>query len=203
MARSPKAGSQIGFMAGQIAAPDDFDTMFEGEIRALFEGEEDLLLREIHRLGPDDLAAMRRLNALFAEVFADPASYAGAPPSDAHLVDTLSKPHVLALVATEGAATIGGLVAYEMEKLEQARREIYIYDLAVPESHRRRGVATALIGHLCGIARERGAWAVFVQADHGDAPAVALYTKLGTREDVMHFDIDIDVGTGGPPTRRS
>lgn len=28
-----------------------------------------------------------------------------------------------------------------------------------------------------------------VQADHGDDPAVALYTKLGAREDVMHFDI--------------
>jgi hypothetical protein len=28
-----------------------------------------------------------------------------------------------------------------------------------------------------------------VQADYGDDPAVALYTKLGVREDVMHFDI--------------
>ena len=30
---------------------------------------------------------------------------------------------------------------------------------------------------------------VYVQADYGDDPAIALYTKLGTREDVMHFDI--------------
>jgi aminoglycoside 3-N-acetyltransferase I len=28
-----------------------------------------------------------------------------------------------------------------------------------------------------------------VQADHGDDAAIALYTKLGTREDVLHFDI--------------
>lgn len=28
-----------------------------------------------------------------------------------------------------------------------------------------------------------------VQADHGQDAAVALYSKLGTREDVMHFDI--------------
>jgi aminoglycoside 3-N-acetyltransferase I len=28
-----------------------------------------------------------------------------------------------------------------------------------------------------------------VQADYGDDPAVALYTKLGVREDVMHFDL--------------
>jgi hypothetical protein len=31
---------------------------------------------------------------------------------------------------------------------------------------------------------------IFVQADHVDAPAIALYTKLGVREDVLHFDID-------------
>lgn len=28
-----------------------------------------------------------------------------------------------------------------------------------------------------------------VQADHGDDAAIALYTKLGVREDVLHFDI--------------
>ncbi|MFN3510644.1 MAG: AAC(3)-I family aminoglycoside 3-N-acetyltransferase, partial [Tsuneonella troitsensis] len=39
------------------------------------------------------------------------------------------------------------------------------------------------------IAREMGAWVIYVQADHGDDPAIALYTKLGTREDVLHFDI--------------
>ena len=29
----------------------------------------------------------------------------------------------------------------------------------------------------------------YVQADYGDNAAIALYTKLGTREDVIHFDI--------------
>lgn len=35
---------------------------------------------------------------------------------------------------------------------------------------------------------ERGAFVIFVQADPGDEPAIALYTKLGTREAVLHFD---------------
>jgi aminoglycoside 3-N-acetyltransferase I len=30
---------------------------------------------------------------------------------------------------------------------------------------------------------------IYVQADHGDAPAISLYESLGTREDVLHFDI--------------
>jgi aminoglycoside 3-N-acetyltransferase I len=60
-------------------------------------------------------------------------------------------------------------------------------------SHRRQGIATALIDALRAIAAERGAWVIYVQADTGeeDAAAIALYTKLGTREDVLHFDIPV------------
>ena len=50
-------------------------------------------------------------------------------------------------------------------------------------------VYAAAFAELQHIAAETGAWAVFVQADYGDDPAIALYTKLGVREDVMHFDL--------------
>jgi aminoglycoside 3-N-acetyltransferase I len=145
----------------------------------------------IDRLTPADLPLMRALNALFAEAFDDPDHYADQPPADAWFQEALAKPHVVALVATTAHAVVGGLVAYELDKLEQARREIYIYDLAVAETHRRQGIATALIERLRVIARERGAWVVYVQADYGDEPAIALYEKLGVREDVMHFDIPV------------
>ena len=98
------------------------------------------------------------------------------------------------LTARVAGKVVGGLIAYELPKLEQNRSEIYIYDLAVAQSSRRRGVATALIERLQRIAVERGAWVVFVQADHGDDPAISLYTKLGVREDVLHFDIDVPRG---------
>lgn len=80
-------------------------------------------------------------------------------------------------------------MAYVLPKFEQARTEIYIYDLAVEAASRRRGVATALIGELQKIAAARGAYVIYVQADHGDDAAIALYTKLGIGEDVLHFDI--------------
>ena len=32
---------------------------------------------------------------------------------------------------------------------------------------------------------------VYVQADYGDTAVVALYEKLGVREDVRHFDIPV------------
>jgi len=71
--------------------------------------------------------------------------------------------------------------------------EDYIYDLAVALEHRREGIATALIERLKEIAAHRRAYVIFVQADTGieDKSAIALYTKLGRREDVLHFDIAV------------
>ena len=97
------------------------------------------------------------------------------------------------LVALDGdERVVGGLIAYALEKLEQARSEMYIYDLAVAEAHRRKGIATGLIRTLAPLAKEHGAWVMFVQADRTDPPAIRLYESLGTREDVHHFDIPVD-----------
>ena len=101
-------------------------------------------------------------------------------------------PTFIAVVAMRGAEVVGGLAAYELPKFERVRREIYIYDLAVAEAHRRRGLARGLILELKRIARARGAYVIYVQADLVDAPAIALYESLGTREDVLHFDIAVD-----------
>ena len=146
----------------------------------------------IRRLRPADVGLLRKLNALFGDAFADPETYGAEPPSDAYLEGLLAKEHVIALVAHAGEEVLGGLVAYELDKFERARRELYIYDLAVSEEHRRQGIATALIEHLRGVAAERGAWVIYVQADHGDDPAIALYEKLGVREEVLHFDIGVE-----------
>ena len=144
----------------------------------------------IRHLGAADLGPMKALLRLFGDAFDDPASYQGAVPGDAYLLGRLSDETFFAILALdEAGAVIGGLAAYELKKFEQERSEIYIYDLAVDEQYRRQGVATALIGELRRLAVERGAYVIYVQADYGDDAAVALYTKLGTREDVMHFDI--------------
>ena len=82
--------------------------------------------------------------------------------------------------------------AYWLPKPERARSEIYLYDLAVDIAHRRQGIASALLTELKAVARERGAWVIFMQADTApeDAPARALYARLGTGEEVLHYDID-------------
>ena len=146
----------------------------------------------LRTLGTFDLAAMRGLLRMFGRAFDDMATYTQAQPDDAYLAGLLARDTFIAVAAFDGDTVVGGLAAYVLPKFEQARSEVYLYDLAVAETHRHRGIATALIAELRRVAATRGAWVVFVQADYGDDPAVALYTRLGTREDVMHFDIAVE-----------
>lgn len=144
----------------------------------------------INRLGPLHVAAMRDLLRLFADAFDERETYCGNQPGDSYLTELLAREEFIALACRSDAGEMtGGLCAYTLPKFEQARSEIYIYDLAVAEPFRRQGIASALIGSLGELADRIGAHAVFVQADIGDDEAVALYSKHGPREDVYHFDV--------------
>ena len=145
----------------------------------------------IRLAGPGDVALFRAAMALFGRAFEDAESYGSAPPSDAYVGRLLERDTFILLVAEREGEVAGALAAYVLPKFEQARSEIYIYDLAVDTAFRRRGVATSLIERLKAEGARRDAWVIFVQADYGDDPAIALYEKLGVREDVMHFDIAV------------
>lgn len=145
----------------------------------------------VQRLGTGDGTHFASMLDLFADAFDDPANYSEARPSPTYRDALLARDDVVVLVVLADERVVGALVAYELRKFEQERSEFYIYDLAVMEKWRRRGVATAMIDDLKSIVRKNGGWVVYVQADYGDEPASALYTKLGTREDVMHFDLSL------------
>ena len=147
----------------------------------------------VSRLGTEDLELMQAANRLFAEVFGE-EGYRGPPAGPDHLGKLLADDKFIALTAQVDENMAGALAAYELVKFEAERSEIYIYDLAVREEYRRQGVAAALIEAMKPIAAEKGAWVIYVQADPADAPAVALYDKLGLREEVYHFDINLDAG---------
>ncbi|WP_111655644.1 AAC(3)-I family aminoglycoside N-acetyltransferase [Isoalcanivorax indicus] len=147
----------------------------------------------IKPLGADDLILMGDMLGLFGKAFGQPDVYDEKRPDAAYLRRLLGSDTFVALVAEQDGVVVGGLAAYELVKFEQARSEMYIYDLAVDESCRRLGIATALIEALKGIAADRGAWVIYVQADTGpeDEAAIALYSRLGVREEVLHFDIPV------------
>lgn len=138
------------------------------------------------------LKVLRELNVLFAEAFDEPETYSRNKPSDDYMLSLLSKKHIIFCAALDGQKVVAGLVGYVLEKFEQERSEVYIYDLAVDREYRRRQIATNLIGFLKNEAVKAGAWVVFIQADRQDTPAVKLYESLGLREDVLHFDIAIE-----------
>lgn len=144
-------------------------------------------------LSSNDTKAMRALLHVFGDAFEQTEIYCDNQPDDAYLQGLLGKDNFISLVAlTSDNEVIGGLTAYELHKFEQARSEIYIYDLAVAEQYRRQGIAIALIHALKEIAAERGVYVVVVEAEHDDRPAVELYTKLGVKQKVLHFDINIE-----------
>lgn len=131
---------------------------------------------------------------LFSDVFSDPSSYSESRPSRDYIQNLLSDKNFIALVAKgDSGKVIGALASYVLRKFEQERSEIFIYDLGVREEFRRQKIASNLIEKLKMIAKDLGAYVIFVQADKDieDLPAIALYKKLGTQEDVFHFDIDV------------
>jgi aminoglycoside 3-N-acetyltransferase I len=148
----------------------------------------------IQKILPDNIALMEALMTTFGEAFNEVETYSENRPSVDYLRRLLKSDYFIAIAALKAGEVVGGLTAYELKKFEQERSEIYIYDLAVADAHRREGIATALIQKLKEIAAACGAYVIFVQADLGDDPAIELYTKLGIREDVLHFDIAVDRG---------
>jgi aminoglycoside 3-N-acetyltransferase I len=143
----------------------------------------------VTRLAAHHILEMRAMLDMFGVAFEAVDTYSSHQPSDEYLRSLLANEMFIAIAAFDADVVVGGLAAYVLPKFEQPRKEIYIYDLAVHQAYRRCGIATRLIGMLQGIATSIEAYVIYVQADYGDDPAVALYTKLGSREDVMHFDI--------------
>lgn len=135
---------------------------------------------------------MREALRVFADSFEEEENFFSAPPGDAYLRRLLSDGRFVLIAAKSDGKVVGALSAYELMKYEQERSEFYIYDLAVAEPFRRRGIARSLIEALKPIARDAGAWVIFVQADRKDEPAVALYRSLGVEEQPLHFDLALD-----------
>ena len=153
---------------------------------------------DIYHLTPNDIPLMEALLTMFGEAFNEVETYTAQRPSEDYLRQLIGSEMFIALAAVKSDEVVGGIAAYELRKFEQERSEIYLYDLAVASGHRREGIATLLIEKLKKIAVERGAYVIFVQADTSieDEPAISLYTKLGRREDVLHFDITVNDGRG-------
>jgi ribosomal protein S18 acetylase RimI-like enzyme len=118
----------------------------------------------IRLLAPGDEAVVREL-----------ATYDG-PGDPAGL---LADPRTLLLVAFDGERPVGFVLAHELPRRHGDRANLFVYEVDVAESHRRRGIASALLARLGELARERGIRTGFVLTEPDNGPANALYRDAG------------------------
>jgi aminoglycoside 3-N-acetyltransferase I len=97
----------------------------------------------VRLLTASDVSLLKAMLTMFGHAFGAPASYGAARPGRSYLARLLGRDTFIALAAFDGEAVVGGIAADVLDKFEQERSEIYIYDLAVAETHRRQGAATA------------------------------------------------------------
>jgi GNAT superfamily N-acetyltransferase len=118
----------------------------------------------IRLLGPGDEGVVREL-----------ATYDGPGDPEALLAD----PRTLLLVAFEGGRPVGFVLGHELPRRHGDRAKLFVYEVDTAESHHRRGIASALLGRLAELARERGIRSGFVLTDEDNAAASALYRAAG------------------------
>jgi ribosomal protein S18 acetylase RimI-like enzyme len=118
----------------------------------------------IRLLAPGDEGVVREL-----------ATYDGPGDPEGLLAD----PRTLMLVAFDGERPVGFVLAHELPRRHGVRAKLFVYEVDVAGSHRRRGIASALLARLAELARERGIPAGFVLTEPDNGPANALYRGAG------------------------
>jgi ribosomal-protein-alanine N-acetyltransferase len=63
---------------------------------------------------------------------------------------------------------------------------MFLYELAVDEAYRRRGIGTALTHALKELAVKHGCYGMWVLTDTDNAAALATYRGSGTTEESTH-----------------
>jgi len=125
---------------------------------------------EIRALGPGDEAAVGEAGHLFDNAVDQGATARFLMEAGHHL-----------LVAYDKERPVGFASGVELTHPDKGT-EMFLYELEVDESFRRRGIGTALVNALVALARERGCYGVFVFTDDDNAPARTTYRRAGGRE---------------------
>ncbi len=111
--------------------------------------------------------------------------------------DLLSDERTILIVAFEGAAPIGFVLAHELARRHGERSSLFVYELQVAAPQRRRGVARRLLQELRTLAQERGIARGFVLTNAANVAAMRLYESCGGRrpsDDDVLWDFDYRTG---------
>ena len=120
----------------------------------------------IRRLGPGDEQIVETLATQ-------------GPPALAH--ELLADERTIFLVAFDGDLPVGFVLAYALVRRHGDPSKLFVYEVDVAETHRRRGIGKALLTELDRLARARGIRAGWVLTDRTNEAAMALYGSVGGR----------------------
>ena len=88
-------------------------------------------------------------------------------------------------LAYEGDRAVGFISGIEMVHPDKGT-EMFVYELAVEEGYRRRGIGRDLAERLARTARERGCYGMWVLTDDDNAAALATYRRAGASTESTH-----------------
>jgi ribosomal protein S18 acetylase RimI-like enzyme len=108
-----------------------------------------------------------------------------SPPDLATAERFLVTPGHHLLMAYEEDAPAGFVSGVELTHPDKGT-EMFLYELAVDEAFRRRGIGTALVAELLDIARSHGCYDMWVLTDHDNDAALATYRTTGTTDESSH-----------------
>ncbi len=118
-------------------------------------------------LGPGDEDKVKQASGLFDGPARDEATTRFLYDAGHHL-----------LVAYEDDRPAGFVSGVELTHPDKGT-EMFLYELAVDEAFRRRGIGRALAAALAGLARQRGCYGMFVLTDDDNQAAQATYRSAG------------------------
>ena len=95
--------------------------------------------------------------------------------------DFLSRDYFWILLAMQDGKVVGYLSAVKIPKGDKAKLFIYVDELWVLRSHRRKGAGRALIERIEAIGREAGAYGIRLTTEFENSTAQAFYRKMGFR----------------------
>jgi ribosomal protein S18 acetylase RimI-like enzyme len=123
---------------------------------------------DIRHLGPGNEARVLAAAALFDD-----------PPQPDATRRFLAEPTHHLLIAYDGGDAPVGFVSGVETTHPDKGTEMFLYELAVDEPFRRRGIGRALVEHLAKLAREAGCYGMWVVTDHDNEAARATYEGTG------------------------
>lgn len=128
---------------------------------------------QVRRLGPHEAdLALEALGLLKARD--------GYPtPATDYLARFLARADNVLIVATVEGVPVGFLLAYLLDRVDRDQQMMFLHEIGVAESERRRGIGTHMIAELKAICWAQNVMKMWVPTGRANVAATRLYASTG------------------------